>query len=357
LRFLSKHVQAIFLVVGLVLLSGLLLQSQSGNQRVDSFLRSLSTFPTINDASKAYLAARFTDSERKQLETQLRNPIYKPTIDRLIRTVTKESTRKMRPAPKSIASRKQEQAQMIENINTRTRIKVQNFLSSSVKMVGSGAVQAAIGAAPKITSLSESSVYPNTLLMIRGTNFLPQGTVQFTFGSTSFNGLVESWANDLIVARVPPRTSGIREMDGNVTVRKQNSQLRADAVIRFKPLLDYVEILSDQLSNPSAPYDGLIAFFLLLQSPSNAKWCSSYTISFPGFPPAAELKNDWVIDQFEYYSDGGSWELDLDENPADYIGQDWLPDETRGSLCFPILGPRIFHCQVWICGPLGLPYR
>jgi hypothetical protein len=356
MRFLSKHAQAMFLMVWLVLLSGLLLQSQSGNQRVDSFLRSLSTFPTINDASKAYLAARFTDSERKQLETQLRNPIYKPTIDRLIRTVTKESTRKMRPAPKSIASRKQEQAQMIENINTRTRIKVQNFLSSSVKMVGSGAVQAAIGAAPKITSLSESSVYPNTLLMIRGTNFLPQGTVQFTFGSTSFNGLVESWANDLIVARVPPRTSGIREMDGNVTVRKQNSQLRADAAIRFKPRLDYVEILSGQLSPLSHPYDGLAAFFVFLQAPW-ATWCSSYTIRFPGFPPAADLKNGWVIDQLDYYSDGGAWEFGEDEDPEDYVGLDWLPDETKGSLCFPVLSPRIFHCQVWICGPLGLPYR
>jgi hypothetical protein len=349
-------VKAIFIMVGLVLLSGLLLQSQSGNQRVDNFLKSLPTFPTVNDASKAFQAARFTDSERKQLENQLRNSIYKPTIDRLIGTVTKESTRMMRPAPKSIASRKQEQARRIENINTRTRLEAQKLLAVSAQIVGSGAVQAVFGTAPKITSLSRPNVSPNALLLIRGSNFLPQGTVQFTFGSTSFNGLVESWANDLIVARVPPGTAGIREMDGNVTVRKQNSQLRADAVIRFLPNLDYVEILSDQLKPLSHPYDGLAAFFVFLQAPF-ATWCSSYTIKFSGFPPGADLKNDWVIDQLDYSSDSGAWEFGIDEDPADYVGQDWLPDETRDSLCFPILSPRVFHCQVLICGPLGLPYK
>jgi hypothetical protein len=352
----TKKFSVSFLMPILCLTLVLMLRSQGGNPRIDNFLKSLSTFPTANDAGKAYQAAKFTDSERKQLESQIKNPIYKPTIDRLIRTVTKESARKMRPAPKSIASRKQVQAQTIENANKRTMLEAQRLLAVSAKIVGSGAVQAAIGTAPKITALSQTYVYPNTLLLIRGSNFLPQGTVQFTFGSTSFNGLVESWANDLIVTRVPPGTAGIREMDGNVTVRKQNSHLRADAVIRFKPELDYFEILSNQLSPLDHPYDGLAAFFVFLQAPM-ATWCSSYTIKFPGFPPAADLKNGWTIDQLDYYSDGGAWEFGSDEDPADYIGQNWLPDETTGSLCFPVLSPRVFHCQVWICGPLGLPYE
>jgi hypothetical protein len=91
--FIRKHVQAVFATVSLVLLSVLMLQSQGGNQRVDNFLNSLSTFSNADMARSALQNLRFTEAENRLLEGGPRKPNFAAQIDRLVKLTADDPTR------------------------------------------------------------------------------------------------------------------------------------------------------------------------------------------------------------------------------------------------------------------------
>jgi hypothetical protein len=340
------------IAIGFLLVFVVMLRSQPGNPRVDSFIKALSTFPNIDSAKAAFQAAKFTDAERKQLENQLRNPIYKPHIARLAGTAAKK-TFPLKPVRQTIASRKEAQSRRIDGINQKVRSEVQRFMAVSAKV--SATAQSVLGTPPKITSLTpQDTIEPGQYLMIRGTNFLPQGSVQFTFGSSSFTGTVETWTDDLIFAKLPSNVQGIPATQGNVTVRKQNSMSRADAVINFVPRWDYADIVSEELRYDSNPYDPILAFIRFCVNPASI-WCSTYSMRFPEIPGYA-LKNSWVIDEVHYNSDSQVQAND-DQEYHGFVGWEELPDETWGELCQGLFNPAPIYCTVCIKGPLGVPYK
>jgi hypothetical protein len=353
MKFFSKHAQAMFIMVALFLVSGLMLQSQGGNQRVDNFLRSLSAFPNMDSARTAFQAAKFTETERTLMQNELKKQIYKPQLTRLAATVAK-MPKPPKPPMKSVQLLQLEQKKASDAVNARNTIEVSRFLALSAKVAEGSALQTVIGKAPKITSLSDVAIRPGMNRIIRGTNFGPQGTVTFTFGSASFNGIVETWTNDLILVTLPSTVQGLPETDGNVTVRKQNSVLRADAPIRFIPLYEFEHTRSTAMRNQE-PYHAEVYFILCLLGQFNVPFCSKYDIYFPDCP-SYNFKNGAVIEQLIYESD--VWlDWDDDESVDYYIGWDGLPKWTTGRLCEHGLEPGAIYCEVSIKYPRGLSWN
>jgi hypothetical protein len=321
--------------------------------KVDNFLRSLSTFQNFDSAKMAFQAAKFSEAERKQLENQMRNDIYKPQLTRLAATVSKKP-RPPKPPSKPVQVRQLEQKNRIDAIIKQNQAEVSKISTQSARVTPSSAAQTVIGTAPKITSLSHNKIYPGQNLIIHGTNFLPQGTVTFTFGSASFNGVIDMWTNDTILVTLPSTVQGLPETDGNVTVRKQNSMHRADALIRFMCHYDFENIRSTKMTNRT-PYDMVIYIMLLFMGGFTTPFCSVYDISFPDCP-SYNFKNGAVIAELDYDSD--VWfELGSGEDTEEYIGWDGLPKRTQGEICEQGLNPGALYCEVSIMFPRGVSWH
>ena len=258
------------------------------------------------------------------------------------------------PPLRDALSLKQEQLQRIQEVNKRLSTEVDGLQAISAKAVSSTALQAAIGTTPKITSLSQATIEPGQSLIIRGTDFLPQGSVTFTFGSSSFNGTVVYWNTDFILVTLPADIQGVREMDGNVTVKKQNAK-RADAAIRFVPIWHYATITSDRLTYSDNPYDSAVAFYLWLVK-GQKEWCSQFNIPWRQDVPIW-LLNGYTIFSLQYVNNSNGWLTSKNrENSQLYVGSVNLPLRTTGSLCHYILKEPRLRCVVTVKGPLGLYY-
>lgn len=325
----------------------LLLQSQVTNPRVDNFLNSLSTLANADAARAAFNTAKFSEAELRLLQNGLRDPRYSAPIQRLIKTV-KAPPKALPAAVNDLQSLATEQTRKIGGVNQRLRTEAQSLLAVSAKL-SSSAMRAIMGTAPKITSLSQATIEPGQQLIIRGTDLLPQGSVTFTFGSSSFNGAVVYWANDFILLTFPADVQGIGEMDGAVTVRKQNS-LRADAAIRFIPIWQYKTITSNQLTYADNPYDGVVAFYLWLVK-GVRDWCSQYHISYS---VGTVLYHGYTIFRLGYIDDQGNpWGGDQ----GSYVGTTNLPIRTTEAICFYIFEEPELYCRITVKGPLGLNYE
>jgi hypothetical protein len=328
----------------------LMLQAQSGNPKVDNYLKALATFSNADSARVAAEAARFTASEKEQLKSAIRNPAYSSQVARLVGTIQKLNASPM-PIKRDVVSLRQEQARRIEGVNLRLKGEVQKLQAMSAQL--SAQSRSVLGKSPKITSVSPLSIEPMQSVVIQGSDFLPQGSVVFTFGSSSYTARIWNWTNDYILAELPGNVSGIGEMDGNVTVRKQNVMMRADAPIHFIPSLDYKIIRSDPMTYDSLPYDLALALIFFLFTPIRS-WCSTYDIYFPDVP-SYNLLNGWEI-QSLYYESEVAIQLQ-NEDLLYYIGLDSLPEHTEGSICHGLSTPGKITCVVTIKGALGVPYK
>jgi hypothetical protein len=309
---------------------------------------------TSADAARAaFNAAKFSESERRLLENGFRDPKYSLQVERLVKTI-KGPAPKPQPPVKAVSVLSEKQARRIAGINQRLSTETQTLMTVSANVLSSAALKAIIGTAPKITSLSQQTIEPGQALIIRGTDFLPQGSVSFTIGSSSFDAQVSEWTNDLIFAHFPAGVRGVAEMDGNVTVRKQNRILRADAPIHFFPWYEIEHTRSTAMRNQE-PYHAEVYFILCLLGQFNVPFCSKYDIYFPDCP-SYNFKNGAVIEQLYYESD--VW-LDWgdDESCDYYIGWDGLPKWTTGRLCEHGLEPGAIYCEVTIKYPRGLSWK
>ena len=293
---------------------------------------------------------RFTDAENKQLETALRQPTYRAQIDRLLKTVKPQPALAPQRA-KSPATLKQEQALRIETINKNALSEAQKLLAVSAQAVPSTAMRAVTGTAPTITSISSSTIEPGQSLIIRGTDFLPKGSVIFTFGGRTFTGSITYWAADFILVTLPGLTA-MPQQEGTVTVQKPHPQQLASKPIQFIPIWDYYEVRSDQMTYLDNPYDPIVALYNYYVY-NRQRWCSFFKISFPTVP-GGRLLNTYKIDTYIYKDEDGdsSWR----EYPPAFTGLDVLPQKTAEQICHRISSvPKIF-CYVTIKGPRGLNY-
>ena len=349
----GKRKIGLAIILGLLVASTVLLLAQYGNPRVDNFLNSLSTLASADAGRAAFNAAKFSEAERRLLENGLRDPKYAIHIERLVKTIKGRPPQLQLPV-KAVAVLNEEQGQRIAGINLRLRTETQTLMAASAKVLSSAALQAVVGTLPKITSLSQQTIEPGQSLIISGTDFLPRGSVTFTFASSSFDAQVSEWTNDLIFAQLPAGIRGVMEMDGNVTVRKQGRMLRADAAIHFVPTWDHQVISSTLLTYASQPYDLATALALFFFTGAT-QWCAQFNIYFPDVP-SYKLINAWSIHSLYYKSDFRAIELQ-NENTLSYIGSTTLPNRTSGQICHSISGPAMIYCLVTIKGPLGVPYK
>ena len=349
-----KHRFSVALLMpALCLIVALMLQSQIVSPKVDNFLRSLSTFANADAGRAAFNMAKFSDSERRLLENGFRDPRYALQVERLVKTI-KGPAPGPRPAVKGVLVLQQEQATKIQTVNTQLSAEAKRLVALSAQATASTALRAVTGTPPKITSLSQQTIEPGQSLIIRGTDLLPRGSVTFTFGSSSFEAQVSEWTNDLIFAQLPAGIRGVTEMDGNVTVRKQNRMLRADAPIHFTPIWKYEVLRSDQMTYAGPPFNMAVALATFFFTGAT-RWCSPYNISFPAVP-FHELRNTWTIHSHYYESDIDAIDVQ-GESPTTFIGAKTLPRRTVGQICFTInWEPKVF-CVVTIKGPLGVPYK
>jgi hypothetical protein len=325
----------------------LMLRAQYGNPKVDGFLNGLSTFSSADAARAAFNTAKFSEAERHLLQNGLRDPKYFTPIQRLTKTI-KRPLRAPQPPAKDLQSLGLVQTQRIAGYNQRLRTEAQSLMAVSSKV--SVNLQMIMGTVPKITSLSQTTIEPGQNLIIRGTDFLPQGSVTFTFGSSSFNGTVVYWNTDFILVTFPADIQGIPEADGTVTVKKQNSRLRADAAIRFVPIWQYKTITSNQLNYSDNPYDGVVAFYLWLVK-GETDWCSQFDISYA---VSTTLYHGYSIYRLNYIDQS---QVSYGGDPGNYVGSVNLPIRTTRSICFYIFDEPNLFCVITVKGPLGLDYH
>ena len=335
------------LIPALGLMLGLTVQSQMANPKVDNFLNGLSTLSSADAARAAFNAAKFSAAEERLLKNGLRDPKYSIQMERLAKAV-KLPPEPSPPPVKEPQSLRLDQARKTAGINKRLTTEAQSLLAISSKV--SVNLQMIMGTAPKITSLSQTTIEPGQELIISGTDFLPQGSVTFSFGSSSFAGTVVYWNTDFILVTFPVSVQGIGETDGTVTVRKQNARLRADAAIHFVPIWNCIDYKSNPLEYSSNPYDPLVAYYDIVFW-GRSDWCSSFTISYPSGTPA-RLINGYQVVSVHYESD--CFINRQYENTGSYIGSTTLPSSTAGVICHSNTWARKIYCIVRVKGPLGL---
>lgn len=176
MKCLAKTGKAGLVMIVISFSAVLMLQSQGGSQRVDNFLNSLSRYANADMARSAFQDLRFTESERRLLEGGLRQPSYAPQVERLIKTI-KGPAPKPQPPVKAVSVLNEEQARRIAGINQQLSTETQTLMAVSAKVLSSAALKTIVGTAPKITSLSQQTIEPGQALIIRGTDFLPQGSI------------------------------------------------------------------------------------------------------------------------------------------------------------------------------------
>jgi hypothetical protein len=327
----------------------LMLQSQMTNPRINSFLNSLSTLASADAARAAFNTAKFSEDEERLLKTGLRDPKYSIQMERLAKTV-KLPPGPQQPPIRELSALKLDQARNTERLNKRLTSEAESLLAVSARL-SPGAMQAIAGTVPKITSLSQMTIEPGQELIIRGTDFLPQGSVTFTFGSSSFPGTVVYWNTEFILVTFPADVKGIGETDGTVTVRKPNPRLNASAAIHFVPLWNYIGYWSNRLEYGNNPYDAVAAYYGLVFW-GRMSWCSTFTISYPPEVPT-RLSNGYKVDSVDFRSEGHYINRQY-ENGASYLGLSVLPSATAGVLCHSSMGAPTINCYVRVKGPLGL---
>jgi len=339
------------LALSLCLILVPVLRSQMTSPKVENFLKSLPTFANIDLTRAALQNLRFTEAENRELAAALRKPAYKAQVDRLVKTI-KGPAPAARPSVKAVSVLKQEQAQKIEAGNRAIQNEAQKLLAISAQAVPSAAMRAVSGTPPKITSLSSATIEPGQSLIIRGTDFLPKGSVIFGFGGSSFTGIVTYWNTDFILVTLPATIEGVYPQLGGVVVQKQNPQLSASKPISFIPIWDYREIRSERMAYLDNPYDPIVAFYNYIVH-QNALWCSFFKMSFPDVRDRY-LQNWFVIESHRYEWIGQ--ELRSSYDPHAYKGLYILPDKTSDMLCHTSWGEAEFYCVMTIKGPRGMKY-
>jgi hypothetical protein len=351
LRELQKRWVFGLLAVALCIMLVPMLRSQYTSPKVENFLKSLPSFANIDLTRAAVQNLRFTEAENRELEAALRKPAYKAQIDRLLKTAKVPPGPAM-PPPMSVETLKQEQPRRIASSNQKLEGQAKQIMAISAKV--SVNIEAIMGTPPVITSLDPpETIEPSQLLMITGSNFLPQGTVEFTFGSRVFQGSVQYWANDFILVRFLQGQFFLPETAGKVTVRKSGPRrLSVDHAIRFVPIWDFKYLTSDQMTYDDNPWDPVLAFYLYTVR-GQRDWCSRYNIPWPSWVPRVFL-NTWRIWSYSISSEeplGFRWGTD---DPKNYINSTTLPTLTVGTLCHKIFSPQKLRCSITLMGPLGL---
>ncbi len=329
-----------------------MLRSQYRSPRIETFLKSLPTFADIDMSRAALQNLRFTEAENRELEAALRKPAYKTQIDRLLKT-GKGSPGPTMPPPKSVETLKQEQPRRIASSNQKLEGQAKQIMAISAKV--SGNLEAIMGTPPVITSLDPpETIEPGQLLMIKGSNLLPQGTVEFTFGSGVFPGSVQYWANDLILVRMQGQLA-LPETAGKVTVRKSGPRrLSVDHAIRFVPIWDFRYLTSDQMTYDDNPWDPALAFYLYIVR-GQRDWCSRYNIPWPSWVPRT-FQNTWRISLLYYTCEEHLGLRGGTDSSNNYVNSTTLPTLTTGTLCHKIFSPQKIRCNIILMGPTGLPW-
>jgi hypothetical protein len=219
----------------------------------------------------------------------------------------------------------------------------------------SGAMIRSRGLNPSITRVNKNEGQPKTQLIIEGTGFGPGGEVVFQLGpNVTGTGIVEAWADTLVVANVPD-ASGLLPYQGTITIRV--GQMLSNAVpFKFTPVQEPREIRSTQGDISIAQPGTVIAGSIVdrVEHPNTSFGGLAGNKGNDIFFPTRQLSNGWVVH-----------EIKLKVDPCSY------PDcrgayvaDSRVGTPLPFFNVRWWHevfvgsrysFTLWIVGPRGVP--
>jgi hypothetical protein len=219
----------------------------------------------------------------------------------------------------------------------------------------SGAMIRSRGLNPSITKINRNEGQPKTQVIIEGTGFGPGGEVVFQLGpNITGTGIVEAWADTVIVANVPD-ASGLLPYQGTIAIRV--GQALSNAVpFKFTPIQEPREIRSTQGDISIAQPGTVIAGSIVdrVEHPNTSFGGLAGNKGNDIFFPTRQLSNGWVVH-----------EIKLKVDPCSY------PDcrgayvaDSRVGTPLPFFNVRWWHevfvgsrysFTLWIVGPRGVP--
>jgi hypothetical protein len=208
------------------------------------------------------------------------------------------------------------------------------------------------GLNPAITKINKNEGQPKAQLIIEGTNFGPGGEVVFQLGpNISGTGIVEAWADTVVVANVPDAW-GLLPYQGTIAI-KVGQTLSNTVPFKFIPVEEPREIRSAQGQDASLA-DPSIMTGSKIEHPNNSFGGLNGAQGNDIFFPSRQLSNGWVVQDIKLKIDPCSY--------PDCRGALVVDSRLRTPWPFfnvrwghgPFVGARYWF-TLYIVGPRGVP--
>lgn len=216
----------------------------------------------------------------------------------------------------------------------------------------SGGMIRSRGLNPAISRINKSEGQPKTQVIIEGTNFGPGGEVVFQLGPNIVGtGIVEAWADTVIVANVPD-ASGLLPYQGTLAVRV--GQTLSNAVpFKFIPVEEAREIRVAQEQDISLAAPSLKTGSMI-EHPNQSFGQLSGNKGNDVFFPSRQFGNGWLVQEIKLKIDPcafpncrGAYVADSRiGTPSAFFNVRWWHEALVGAR---------YWFSLWIVGPRGVP--
>ena len=220
------------------------------------------------------------------------------------------------------------------------------------------------GLNPSITRINKNEGQPKAQVIIEGANFGPGGEVVFQLApNITGTGIVEAWADTVIVADVPDAT-GLLPYQGSIAIRV--GQTLSNAVpFKFIPVEEPREIHSAQGQDITLAHPSIMTGSKI-EHPNNSFGQCCGNAGNDVFFPTRQLSNGWVVQDIKPKTDPcaypdcrGTYIADSRIGTSSpYFNMRWWHGGLVGSrywFTVTIVGPRGVPDGVVVTGPLT-PY-
>lgn len=209
------------------------------------------------------------------------------------------------------------------------------------------------GLNPAITKINKSEGQPDTQVIIEGTNFGPGGEVVFQLGPNIVGtGIVEAWADTVVVAKIHPATSGLLPYQGTVAI-KVGASLSNAVPFKFIPVEEPREIRFAQGQDVSLA-DPSILTGSKIEHPNNSFGGLNGSQGNDIFFPSKQLSNGWIVKDIKLKIDPCSYPDCRGAFVADSRVGTPLPFFNVRWGHGPFVGARYWF-TLYIVGPRGVP--
>lgn len=278
--FLKNYRIAMVITIAAVFTFSLILPSttKGASNKTQDFLRLIQNAKSMDEISVAFEKARFSESEIKELEDEIKRPLYanklkslsgrgkKPSISTKPEVVKKEivvDVRKKRAIDRQATTMlRRLKAKPTTSRNTKTAAKPKAGTRTAVQRAPSSKTVKAIkpmttvrkapsstsGTPARITSLGPEPIRVGDRLMISGSNFgSPRGSVELLLSGRRYICDLESWNDTRIEITIPEYMDAVVGESGvsvRLWVKLQATSLGPTRDIELHPRIRDPEIVS-----------------------------------------------------------------------------------------------------------------